>query len=68
MKNKELDNILDQVTSGIHSEQIEDRVISEASGRVWSRLEKDTLNMSTNRVQDAGVPVDRIEGCRIFNR
>src|SRR5215510_77234 len=67
MKNKELDNILDQVTSGIHSEQIDDQAVSEASARVWTRLEKDAVRMSTNPLQDAAAPsLDHIEGCADF--
>ena len=67
MKNKELDNILDQVTSRIHSEQIDDQVVSEASARVWTRLEKDAARMSANPLPDAGAPnLDHIEGCADF--
>lgn len=68
MKNKELDNILDQVTGGIHSERVDDQVVNEASARVWKRLasESAALRMSADRSQDAGAPVDRIEGCPDF--
>jgi hypothetical protein len=38
MKNKELDNILDKVTTGIRSEQADKNVVSDAAERVWSRM------------------------------
>src|SRR5438309_949240 len=38
MKNKELDNILDQVAAGIRSEQVDAAVVDDASERVWARL------------------------------
>ena len=67
MKNKELDNILDQITSGIHSEQLDDQVVNEAGARVWTRLEKDAARMSANPLPDAGAPnLDHIEGCADF--
>ena len=66
MKNKELDNILDKVTDGIRAEQISDDLVSQSADRVWQRLETNALRMSADRPQDAGVPVDRIEGCADF--
>lgn len=63
MKNKELDNILDQVTAGIRSEQIDDGAVSEASERVWARMEQGAINMSA---QEAAPIADRIEGCADF--
>lgn len=66
MNNKELDNMLDQVTGGIHSEQIDDRLVGEAGGRVWTRLEKDGLSMNANLAQEAVAQADRIEGCADF--
>jgi hypothetical protein len=78
MKNKELNNILDQVTAGIRAEQVDDATMSDATERVWARLanETDAHMMRANRPQDAGAPAmgapvaaapaDRIEGCADF--
>jgi FecR-like protein len=64
MKNKELDNMLDQVTAGIRSEQVDDRVVSEASERVWTRMETGAIKMSA---PEASAPMsDRIKGCADF--
>src|SRR6266513_3394760 len=38
MKNKEIENILDQVTAGIRGEEVDSTVVNEATGRVWSQL------------------------------
>src|SRR5207248_697059 len=38
MKNKEIENILDQVTAGIRSEELDSTVVNEATGRVWAQL------------------------------
>ncbi|MGZ8844057.1 MAG: zf-HC2 domain-containing protein, partial [Pyrinomonadaceae bacterium] len=61
MKNKELDNILDQVTAGIRSEQIDDGTVSEASEHVWARI-SDAPPVSATMTGVA----DRIEGCADF--
>src|SRR5881275_871069 len=68
MKKKELENMLDKIADGIRSEQVDDGAVSEATGRVWSRLEsEDARRMRAYRLQDAGAPaVDRIEGCADF--
>src|SRR6266480_5553924 len=65
MKNKELDNILDQVTDGIRAEQVDDATVSGATERVWARLSTETgaLSVRANHAQDAGAP---IEGCADF--
>src|SRR5258708_7580015 len=59
MKNKELNNILDQVTAGIRAEQVDDATVSGASERVWARvaMESEARRMRANRPQDAGAPV-----------
>lgn len=59
MKNKELNNILDQVTAGIRAEQVDDATVSDATERVWARLatETDARRMRANRPQDVGAPV-----------
>lgn len=65
MNNKELDKMLDQVTAGIRSEQVDDKVVNEAAGRVWARLENGAMSMSAD-AQDSAAAVDRIEGCADF--
>ena len=62
MKNKELDNILDQVTAGIRAEQVDEAMVSEATERVWAEL---SAEVSTSAKMEA-VPADRIEGCADF--
>ncbi|HTH19656.1 MAG TPA: zf-HC2 domain-containing protein, partial [Candidatus Udaeobacter sp.] len=64
MKNKELDNILDQVTSGIHSEQVDDQVVNDASARVWARLSESTTIAAA--AASPAVAADHIEGCPDF--
>jgi hypothetical protein len=68
MKKRELENILDEVTGGIRSEQIDEGAADEASHRVWSRM-SDASRMFANRPQDASAPTGatgRIEGCADF--
>jgi hypothetical protein len=62
MKNKELDNILDQVTAGIRAEQIDDATVSGAKERVWTRLSTET----DAHMMHAAAPADHIEGCADF--
>jgi len=62
MKNKELDNILDQVTAGIRAEQVDEAVVGDASERVWTRLA--TENAISAKMEAA--PADRITGCADF--
>jgi hypothetical protein len=62
MKNKELDNILDQVTAGIRTEQVDEAVVGKATERVWARLS--TENAISAKME--AVPADRIEGCADF--
>jgi len=66
MKNKELDNILDQVTNGIHSEQVDDRVVNDASARVWARLSESTTTAGAAPQSIAAGSLDHIEGCPDF--
>src|SRR5947209_7714531 len=72
MKNKELNNILDQVAAGIRNEQVNSAEVNEAKKRVWTRLssEEGARKMRANRTQDAcaplGAPFDHIEGCADF--
>src|SRR5437870_4519900 len=70
MKNKELDNILDQVADGIRSERIDETTVSAAKERVSMKLSMDASKMLANpdlSGQDAGAPIgDRIEGCADF--
>jgi hypothetical protein len=60
MKNKELNNILDQVTAGIRAEQVDDATVSGATERVWARLS------TAAGAQAAGAPADHIAGCADF--
>ncbi len=62
MKNKELNNILDQVTAGIRAEQVDDATVSDATERVWARLANEVVIPA----QMEAAPVDRIEGCADF--
>src|SRR5262245_32535777 len=65
MKNKELDNILDQVTAGIHSEQVDGKLVNEEGARVWTNLESEA--MSAQSPPSASLSsVERIEGCPDF--
>ena len=72
MKNKEIENILGQVTAGIRSEEVDSSVVNEATGRVWAQLSAvtDARRMRADRPQDAGAPIagtpGRIEGCADF--
>ena len=64
MKKKELDNMLDQITAGIRSEQPDDLRMDEAAGRTRSQLMNAAGRVGAH---DADVPVlDRIEGCGDF--
>ncbi len=65
MKNKELDNILDQVTAGIRSEQVDDGTVSEASRRVWARMEQGAASTMAGGSPPLNV-ADSIEGCADF--
>jgi hypothetical protein len=60
MKNKELDNILDQVTAGIRAEEVNDGVADDATKRVWAQLSSERAPII------AAAPADRIEGCADF--
>ncbi len=62
MKNKELNNILDQVTAGIRAEQVDDATVSDATERVWARLANEVVTSA----QMEAAPADRIEGCADF--
>ncbi|HMG71948.1 MAG TPA: FecR domain-containing protein [Pyrinomonadaceae bacterium] len=62
MKNKELNNILDQVTAGIRAEQVDDATVSGATERVWAQLSKE---VATSAKMEAA-PADHIEGCADF--
>jgi len=64
MKKRELDNLLDEITAGIRSEQIDDAAINDASDRVWSRM-NGASTMLADGLQDAGA-AHRIEGCADF--
>src|SRR2546422_3735752 len=72
MKNKEIENILDQVTAGIRSEEVDSTVVNEVTERVWAQLSAvaDARRMRADRPmahpsaaaapgtpQDAGAPI-----------
>src|SRR5437870_6312249 len=61
MKNKELDNILDQVAAGIRAEQVDAVVVDDVAERVWARLSSDAVSAKIE-----ALPADRIEGCADF--
>lgn len=62
MKNKELDNILDQITAGIRTEQVDEAVVGKATERVWAQVSSE---VATSAKLEA-VPADRITGCADF--
>src|SRR5438046_605206 len=64
MKKRELNEMLDEITAGIQSEQIDDAAVNEAGDRVWSRM-NGASRMLAARPQDAGAP-GLIEGCADF--
>lgn len=76
MKNKDIDNIMDQVTAGIRAEQVDSAIENDAAARVWTRVATEgALRMSAPRPQDAGAPSagapdagahEHIEGCPDF--
>jgi hypothetical protein len=65
MKNKELDNILDQVSANIRAEQIDSAAADEAATRVWAKMSAtpDADTAPVARLQDTGAP---IESCADF--
>ena len=62
MKNKELNHILDQVASGIRSEQADSAVVNDAAERVWAQLSTET----TVTAKTEAAPANTIEGCADF--
>ncbi|MEK6335870.1 MAG: FecR domain-containing protein [Acidobacteriota bacterium] len=62
MKNKELDNILDQVTAGIRNQKVDEAKANDAAERVWARLSTEASLSATAE----SAPADRIEGCADF--
>jgi hypothetical protein len=62
MKNKELDNILDQVTAGIRNQKVDEAKVKGAAERVWARLSTEVAVTATVEAAQA----DRIEGCADF--
>jgi hypothetical protein len=67
MKKRELDNMLDEITAGIRSEQVDDTAANQASGRVWSRINGASKMLAEPDLsgQDASAS-GRIEGCADF--
>src|SRR5215471_19353555 len=68
MKNKELNNILDDITAGIRADEADDAQVSDAAKRVWAQLsvDKNALTMSANRWQGDSGSADSIAGCPDF--
>ena len=68
MKNKEIENILDQVAGQIRTEQVDATAVNAAADRVWARVsvEADASMMHANRSQNAGAPAVTIGGCEDF--
>src|SRR5262252_7093605 len=62
MKNRELDNILDKVTTGIREEQVDEAMVSAATKRVWTQLSQEAGSPAVME----SAPADRIEGCADF--
>jgi hypothetical protein len=62
MKNRELENILDKVATGIRTEQVDDAVVNNAAKGVWARL---STEAAVSAAAEAA-PADRIEGCADF--
>ena len=63
MKNKEIDNIVDQITGQIRTEQVEPATVSAAAERVWARVSVETSVTADAPVHSAA---DRIGGCADF--
>lgn len=63
MKNKELDNILDNVAAGIRAEQVDSSAVSGAADRVWARMSAEPAQTATASVSHES---ERIEGCADF--
>ena len=64
MKNKELDNILDKVTTEIRAEQADSEVVNDAAERVWSRMSAEAPSKSVAAF--AQHESEHIEGCADF--
>ena len=68
MKKRELDEMLNKVTAGINSERIDDKLVSEAKQRVWTRLENNAapINAAAGSHTASAAVSDHIEGCADF--
>jgi len=62
MKNKDINNILDQVTAGIRAEQVDPATENKAAERVWSRLSTEAMMTTKTETSATG----HIEGCADF--
>lgn len=67
MKNKELDNILDKVTTEIRGEQVDSATVNDAADRVWMKMsaEAEAGRTPVTRLQEAGAP-EHLESCTDF--
>jgi hypothetical protein len=61
MKNKEIDNRVDQVTNQIRTEPVDAATVSAAAERVWARV-----SVETSAETPAQQAADRIGGCADF--
>src|SRR3954463_9234187 len=59
---KELDSILDQVTTRIRLEEVEAEVVEGAADRVWARLASESVAVELPEAK----AVDEIRGCADF--
>src|SRR5258708_3225175 len=66
MKKKELDNMLDKIAAGIRSEQVDDKAVNEATGRVWSRIDASSRLAGGSPPLNVVAAGDRLEGCADF--
>ena len=62
MNNKELENILDKVTTGIRGEEIDSATVNESADRVWMKMSADSSAAPVAMTSAA----EHIEGCADF--
>ena len=61
-RNNELDNILDNATAGIRSEQVDSAAVKQAADRVWARVAVEAVGGAAITMSAA----ERIESCADF--
>ena len=65
MKNKELDNMLDKVTTDIRGEQIDSATVRESADRVWMKMSSQSAVGANEAAMTAGAS-EHIESCADF--